>query len=125
MNNDDIHNHSVSEDNSKYKPSDNVYVMSVKNGIWGITGLIIGILVNNFIILISNVFKIHNLFTQNMIQISVCSIVISGIQHYNNYFGWSWQNITPGLFFVSFFFGTQFKILNNVANLHMIKDLTV
>ena len=34
------------------KPIDDVYIMSVKNIIWGILGLLIGIIINNLIILI-------------------------------------------------------------------------
>jgi hypothetical protein len=76
-------------------------------------------------LLIGNTFKIYNLLIQNFIQISICGITLALIEKINNNFAWSWQNVTPGLFFISFFFGTQFKILNNIASKHIIKDITI
>jgi hypothetical protein len=105
-----------------YAPADNIYTMSVKNFIWGVIGIITGILINNFIILIGNTFKIRNVLIQNIIQMSVCALTLSLIYHYKNYYEWTWQNTTPGLFFVCFFFGAQFKIFNNVENTNIIKD---
>lgn len=104
-----------------YTPKDNPLVMTLKNITWGILGLAFGITINDIIIISSDVFGIKNLFIQNILQITVCSLTLAFIQYFNNYFGWSWQNITPGLFFVSFFFGTQFKILNNLAENHILK----
>ena len=104
-----------------YTPNDNPFVMSFKNITWGILGLAVGVSINDIIIITSDVFGIKNLFIQNILQITICSLTLAIIQYFNNYFGWSWQNITPGLFFVSFFFGTQFKILNNIAGEHLLK----
>ena len=108
-----------------YASNDTIYKMAAKNFIWGVIGIICGILINNFIILIGNTFKIRNVLIQNIIQMSVCALTLSLIHHYNNYYGWTWQNTTPGLFFVSFFFGAQFKIFNNVATTNIIKDNTI
>lgn len=34
-----------------------------------------------------------------------------------------WQSTTPGLFFVSFFFGTQLNIYNNIQSLKMFPNI--
>ena len=104
-----------------YTPKDNPLVMTLKNITWGILGLALGISINDIIIIMSDLFDIKILFVQNILQVTLCSLTLAFIQYFNNYFGWSWQNITPGLFFVSFFFGTQFKILNNLADQHLLK----
>ena len=113
------------KEREKYKIKDTISQQSIKNTVWGIMGLLLGVSINNFIILISNFFRINNLLLQNIIQITSCAVIIATIQHYYNYFGWSWQNVTPGIFFVGFFFGTQFKLLNNLSKSVIIKDRTV
>jgi hypothetical protein len=103
-----------------YKPVDNFVYMSVKNCIWGIIGLILGVIINNIVIYLSNTLHIKLLFVQNIIQIFLCSIILSTINIYHNYFGWTWQNATPGLFFISFFFGVQYKILSNIQHSYIL-----
>ena len=105
----------------KYALSENPFIITLYNFVWGILGLTLGISINDIIIIMSDLFDIKILFVQNILQVIVCSLTLAFIQYFNNYFGWSWQNITPGLFFVSFFFGTQFKILNNIAGEHLLK----
>jgi hypothetical protein len=104
-----------------YSPGKNPLIMTLYNFVWGILGLTLGISINDIIIIMSDLFHIKILFVQNILQVTVCSLTLAFIQYFNNYFGWSWQNITPGLFFVSFFFGTQFKIINNLADQHLLK----
>jgi hypothetical protein len=95
--------------------------MIIKNFTWGALGIILGIIINNSIVLISTLFKIKTLLLQNIIQLTLCSFILALIQRSFNYFGWSWQNITPGLFFVSFFFGIQFNIFTNIQNTYISK----
>lgn len=107
-----------------YKSDDKLVNMLTKNFIWSSIGVFSGLLINNTTIQTYKILKIKNKMLQNMIQIFYCSLFLAYIQIYiNNYFGWSWQNITPGLFFVSFFFGTQYKIFANL-NDFSITDVT-
>ena len=103
-----------------YKLIDNFAYMSLKNFIWGTIGLTLGVIVNNIVIYLSNILHIKILFVQNIIQVFLCSIILSTIHLYHNYFGRTWQNATPGLFFVSFFFGVQYKILTNIQNTYIL-----
>lgn len=101
------------------KKIDEFHIMTSKNIIWGISGLVLGIIVNDSVIYISNKLKIKYLFIQNIIQITLCAIIVSLLHIYYLY-GWDWQHITPELFFVSFFFGVQYKILNNIQHTYVI-----
>lgn len=97
----------------------------IKNIIWSLLGIAFGILINDINIIITDKYKINNTYInntyiQNITQIIICSLTIALIQYYNNYFGWSWQQTTPGFFFVSFFFGTQFKLLDNMSKNHIL-----
>ena len=107
-----------------YKPSDNVFRMCMKNASWGAMGLLLGILINNIIVALSNSLKIKYLMVQNVMQLFLCSLALALLHNYYHYFGWSWQNITPGLFFVSFFFGVQFKLMLNIQSSYILDDLT-
>jgi hypothetical protein len=107
---------------STYKPLYNFSNMTVNNVIWGVLGLTVGIFNNNFIVFLSNKLNITSLLIQNLIQLAVCSSLLAIINTYFNFFGWSWQNTTPGLFFVSFFFGVQFKMITNIQNSYILED---
>lgn len=98
-----------------YEPNMSVSKMTVMNFSWGVIGIIIGLLVNQFSIKLFKEFNITNKLYSIIIQVFMCSLVLSSIHiQANNYFGWSWQNITPGLFFISFFFSVQYNIFNNI-----------
>ena len=106
-----------------YEPVDNFPMMMAKNFTWGLIGIILGILVNNFIVYLISVLKIDYLIIQNLIQLFICSFILAIIHYFFNYFGWTWQNITPGLFFVLFFFGIQYNIFTNIQSTYiMIKN---
>ena len=107
------------ESSKMYVPEDNFYTMITKNFIWGILGITLGIIINNIVGFISNKLKIKILLIQNTIQLILCSFVLAQINTHFNYFGWSWQNVTPGLFFVSFFFGVQFNIFTNIQSTYI------
>jgi uncharacterized protein YacL len=104
-----------------YKPKDSFHIMIINNIIWGVIGIILGVFINNTVIFICNNFEITSLFLQNTIQILLCAFILALIQYYFNYFGWSWQNTTAGLFFVSFFFGIQIDIFTNIQNKYISK----
>ena len=108
--------------NNLYKPQDDFIYMAMKNFSWGAAGLILGVIINNTVIYLSNKLKIKTLFLQNIIQLLLCSILLSSLNIYYNYFGWTWQNATPGLFFVSFFFGVQYKLLTNIQTTYILED---
>jgi hypothetical protein len=100
----------------KYKPTEHFYRVVFKSYIWGSIGILLGILTNNSVVLLSTLFNIKALLIQNIIQLFLCSFILALTHVVFSYFAWSWQNITPGLFFVSFFFGVQFNILTNIQN---------
>ena len=104
-----------------YQPSDNFYKMLSKNFLWGAIGIILGIIINNSVVLLSALLKIKILLLQNIIQLTLCSFILALIQYFFNYFGWTWQNVTPGLFFVSFFFCIQFNIFTNIQTAYISK----
>lgn len=105
-----------------YKPLDNFFYMSLKNFTWAIAGLVLGVIVNDIIVFLRNNLKIKYLIIQNILQLILCSVFLAGIQIQYNYFGRSWQTLTHGLFFVSFFFGVQFKIFTNIQNTYILND---
>jgi len=105
------------------KTMDKFHIMATKNIFWGILGLGLGITVNDTVIYLSNKFKIKNLFIQNIMQITICAIVVT-VLHTNYLYGWDWQHLTPELFFVSFFFGVQYKLLSNIQNTYIINNDT-
>jgi len=102
---------------------DRFHIMTSKNIIWAIAGLSSGLIINYFVIYISNNLKIKNLFIQNLLQITICAIVISFLHTYY-LFGWNWKHLMPELFFISFFFGVQYKILTNLQNTYVIDNKT-
>jgi len=108
--------------NNQYVPVDGFLKMTTNNMIWSIIGLVLGCTVNNVTIAIIQKYKIENVKIQILIQLFLCSTMLSILHGRYNYFGWSWQNITPGLFFVSFFFGTQYKLFTVVANEFIIVE---
>jgi hypothetical protein len=90
--------------------------------IWGGIGILLGILNNNLVVFVSNKLNISSSTIQNTLQITLCSLLLTIVHFQFNYFGWSWQNLTPGLFFVSFFFGVQFKMISNIQNDFALED---
>jgi len=104
------------------KTMDKFHIMATKNIFWGILGIGLGITVNDTVIYLSNKFKIKNLFIQNIMQITICGIVVA-LLHRHYLYGWDWQHLTPELFFISFFFGVQYKLLSNIQNTYIITDI--
>ena len=90
-----------------YKPKDNFYTTVIRNFIWGVLGIIMGILMNKTFMVVFNTFEINSSIVKDTIKLILCAFVLTYIQFSHNYFGWTWQNTTPGLFFTWFFFGIQ------------------
>jgi len=99
-----------------YKPKSSLKVLTIQNFTWACSGIILGIIVNETIKII-NLFIINNNIIQILIHIFIASIVLAFIAEKIYYFGWSWQNTIPGLFFISVFFGTQFELFIKLSNL--------
>lgn len=97
----------------KYIPNDTFYNMTIKNFTCSIIGILLGLNINK---LSKIIFKKFNNTLQILFHIILCSILLSFIHININYFGWLWQNETPGLYFISFFFGVQFNLFNNINN---------
>ena len=107
---------------SIYIPKKTFIPLTIECILYGMIGVILGTISNNLVVYLSNKLNIRYLFLQNVIQLTLCSIILSAVHVQLNYFGWSWQNITPGLFFVSFFFGVQFKMITNIQNSYILED---
>jgi hypothetical protein len=104
-----------------YNKKDRFHRLLIKNIIWSVIGIILGVINNNTVVIICNIFNIKILFIQNSLQLFLCSLVLTTIQYSFKYFGWTWQNITPGLFFIAFFFGIQYHIFTNIQNKYIDK----
>ena len=118
--------------NNIYKPSDNLFNMIIKNTIWGFAGIILGLLINNITIYISNTYantyainttNTNSILLEILIQIFLCSIILAIIHSNYNYIGWSWQNTTAGFIFVSFFFGVQYNVFINIQKTLIIDKI--
>jgi hypothetical protein len=102
-----------------YTPRYDFLTMMTYCTIWGILGIVFGIIINNTVTIMCNTFKITVLFVKIVTQLILCVFFLTLVQYLFNYFGWSWQNTTPGLFFISFFFGIQFDIFSNIQRKYM------
>ena len=106
----------------KYKPFDNVYVTIFKCIVYGILGLILGILINDTVIYLSNAFKIKKKLIQNIIQIVLCAIVVAILHTSNKFLGWTLRNTIPGMFFITLLFNVQLKLYDNIQSSFFLKS---
>ena len=106
----------------KYKTFDNGYVIAIKCIFWGIIGLILGVIINNAVIFLSNKLKIKNKLIQNIIQIILCAIVVAFLHTYNNFLGWTLRNTIPGIFFIALLFNVQYKLADNIESTYIIRN---
>lgn len=98
-----------------FEPEEKVVHMVTKSILWGALGIFFGRLCNVLTVLVCKVGRINNTVLQDFIQLFICAAVLTLLRNLQYYFGWTWQNTTAGLFFTAFFFGTQFKIMANIA----------
>ena len=94
--------------------------MTTRNFVWGLIGIVFGLVINNLSKHFVDFFKIESKNIKILIQLLFCSIALSYVHtHINNEFGWTWQNVTPGLFFVSFFFGVQYLAFTTIQDVYV------
>lgn len=98
-----------------FQPEESVLHMVPKSILWGALGIFFGRISNMMTVLVCKIGRINNMVLQNFTQLFICASILTLLRYFHHYFGWTWQNTTAGLFFVSFFFGTQFKIMSNIA----------
>jgi len=104
--------------NDIYLPIYNLHDMIIQCIIYGIIGIILGILVNNiYVYILNNISYKPNVIVEIVLQLIICSIVLSIININFHFFGWAWQNTTPGFIFVSFFFGVQYNAFSNIQQI--------
>lgn len=97
---------------------ESINTMISKNFIWGLIGIIVGLIVNNLSIKLSKILYLKSKHYQIILQLLLCSTILPFISIYiHPKFGWSWQNEVSGLFFVSFFFGVQFMAFDNLQKI--------
>lgn len=110
----------MSETTVDYSPNISLREMITQNFMWGLAGIALGVVINVFLQL--NTFDFAGKYKNELkliIQLAVCSFVLAFLHiKVNNQFGWTWQNVTPGLFFVSYFFGTQFATFSNIQEIN-------
>ena len=105
-----------------YKPYDNGFIITLKCIILGTLGLILGIIINNTVIYLSNSLDIKNRFLQNILQISLCAIVMAMLHTSSRLVGWALRNTIPGFFFLTLLFNVQYKLIDNIQNTYLIND---
>lgn len=98
-----------------FEPEEKVAPMVIKSIVWGALGIFFGRICNEITVLACKLGHINNIVIQNFIQLFICAVVLTSFRNLLHYFSWTWQNTTVGLFFTAFFFGTQFKIMSNIA----------
>jgi len=106
----------------KYKAYDNVYMTTVKCIIWGILGLLLGIIINDTVLYLINKLKIKNKLIQNIIQILFCAISVAVLHSSNNFLGWTLHNTIPGIFFITLLFNAQFKMAEDIQSTYIIHN---
>ena len=107
-----------------YKPYDNAIIITIKCIILGTLGLILGIIINNTVIYLSNTLDIKNRFIQNILQIVLCSILLAFLHSSSRLVGWVLRNTIPGFLFLTLLFNVQFKLVDNLQNTYLIKNNT-
>lgn len=106
----------------KYKAYDNVYMTTVKCIIWGILGLLLGIIINDTVLYLINGLKIKNKLIQNIIQIVFCAITVAVLHSSHNFLGWTLHSTMPGIFFITLLFNAQFKMDEDIQSTYIIHN---
>ncbi len=103
----------------EYIPKNESFMsMSCRNFIYGLIGIIFGLVINSISQKINKKLKIENKNLKIIMQLFICSISLGYVHTILiPQFGWSWQNLTEGLFFISFFFGVQYSVFSDIQEL--------
>ena len=91
-----------------------------KNWLWAIVGVLVGWLGNKINTYLDKTLPVTYLGL--VLQLLVLSTLLGILHKAVLAFGWSWQNTTPGLFFVSVFFGVQFTTFEAVKSIWNSED---
>ena len=105
-----------------YQIYDKFYIMILKCIILGILGLVLGIIINDIITYVSNSLNIKNKVLLDIIQISLCAIVVGCLHLSHNFIGWTLQNTIPGIFFVALLFDGQLRLAGFVQESCEVKN---
>lgn len=105
-----------------YQIYDNFYIMIFKCIILGILGLVLGVIINDTVTYLSNSLNIKNKLLLDIIQISLCAIVVGFLHSSHNFIGWTLQNTIPGIFFVALLFDVQLRLAGFVQESCEVKN---
>ena len=95
---------------NKYPFEDDKLNLIIRCFIFGLLGLIFGLMINLFSKKILKLFNL-SLLTKAIIQILFSTLLLSFISIYlMPNFSMTWQTEIPGLFFISIFFGVQYQM---------------
>ena len=106
----------------KYKTFDNIYIITIKCIIWGVLGLILGIIINDIVIYLSKILHIRNYIIQDIIQIVLCAILVSFLHTYHKFIGWTLHSTIQGIFFIALLFNVQYKLTKNIEKSYIINN---
>ena len=99
--------------------NESLTIMSIHNFIWGLIGIVFGLIINKLSKKISDHFRINNKNIKILLQLVICSIALGYVHKtVNEKYRWMWQTITPELFFISFFFGVQYMEFSAIEDLY-------
>lgn len=99
----------------EYRKNPGSYTLAISKQI--ITAIAVGIVIDRISAYIQSRYKVNPIIMiiiQILFIISVLYIIEKFI---SQKFADEWQNNTPGIFFVSFFFGLQFNLFSNLLSL--------
>lgn len=83
--------------------------------------VILGILCEKTVSYLQIKYKLSSI-TAITLQVFMIILVLYVIETYvSKSYAIQWQNTTPGLFFIPFFFGVQYTLFNNIAKIANLK----
>lgn len=104
--------------------SDDFISLSAKNIYYTVLGILSGLFVNQLGVRLYDTLGVTNQNSRVVIQIVLCCIIFAFIQtRVDRDFAIEWQNVTPGIFFTTFFFGVQYLSFTIEEGLYGIRPL--
>lgn len=105
-----------------YQVYDNIYIIILKCIILGILGLVLGVIINDIVTYISTSLNIKHKLSLDIIQITLCAIVVGCLHYSHNFIGWTLQNTIPGIFFIALLFDVQLRLAGYVPETCMAQN---
>jgi hypothetical protein len=105
-----------------YQVYDNIYIIILKCIILGILGLVLGVIINDIVTYVSHSLNIKNKLALDIIQITLCAIVVGCLHYSHNFIGWTLQNTIPGIFFIALLFDVQLRLAGFVQESCDVKN---